>query len=256
MQAARTMTQHAAIAIPIYQTVLPPLEQYSLETSLAALPGRAALFVAPQGLDLGYYTERYPNVSVERFDAAYFANIPGYNRLLLDPAFYQRFADHSHLLILQTDAVVLRDELDLWCASPYDYLGSPWPDGNELHVNLDQFQGSFGKRVKTHVGNGGLSLRRIDKTLALLREFPEAVGVFRQTGSSEDLFFAFMGALSCDFVMPNEITASRFALELQPSYYFQVNGGIVPMGGHAWWKYEPAFWKALLPPSPVLDALS
>ena len=249
------MTPHVAITIPIYQPVLPPLEQYSLDTSLQALAGRAAVFVAPQGLDLGYYAERYPQVGVERFDASSFADIPGYNRLLLSAAFYQRFAPCSHVLILQTDAVVLRDELDMWCATCFDYVGAPWPDGNELFVNLDRFQGTYGKRVKAHVGNGGLSLRRIDKTLALLREFPEATGVFRQTGSSEDLFFAFMGPLSHDFVLPNEITASRFALELNPRYYLQVNGGRLPMGGHAWWKYDVGFWKSLLPPSPVLDTL-
>lgn len=55
-----------------------------------------------------------------------------------------------------------------------------------------------------------------------------------------------MGALSADFVIPNEITASRFSLELKPSYYFAVNGGKLPMAGHAWWKYEPQFWQNLL----------
>jgi hypothetical protein len=245
----------AIVLVPVYRPTLPAIEQYSLDVSLAALAGRPAAFVAPHGLDKRYYQARYPQLSFVGFDDSFFADIPGYNRLLLDPAFYQRFADHSHLLILQTDAVVLRDELDAWCASPYDYLGAPWPDGNELFVNLDRFEGALGKRMKVHVGNGGLSLRRIDKSIALLREFPQATQVFCQTGSSEDLFFAFMGALSADFVLPGEIAASRFALELRPSYYFAVNGGHAPMGGHAWWKYEPAFWKTLLPASALLDTL-
>jgi hypothetical protein len=245
----------AIVLVPVYRPTLPPIEQYSLDVSLAALAGRPAAFVAPRGLDRSYYAARYPQLGFVTFDDGFFASIPGYNRLLLDPAFYERFAEHSHLLILQTDALVLRDELDAWCASPYDYLGAPWPDGNELFVNLDRFEGALGKRIKVHVGNGGLSLRRIDKSIALLREFPQATQVFCQTGSSEDLFFAFMGALSADFVLPGEIVASRFALELRPSYYFAVNGGHAPMGGHAWWKYEPAFWKALLPPSPLLAPL-
>lgn len=249
------MNPSAIVLVPVYRATLPAIEQYSLDVSLAALDGRPAAFLAPEGMDCSYFAQRYPHVRCETFDPSYFASIPGYNRLLLDPAFYQRFAAHSHLLILQTDAVVLRDELDAWCASPFDYLGAPWPDGNELLVNLGRFAGSYGKKLKVHVGNGGLSLRRIDKCIALLREFEEATSVFHQTGSSEDLFFAFMGALSHDFVLPNEITASRFALELKPSYYFEVNGHHAPMGGHAWWKYEPAFWKALLPPSPVLDSL-
>lgn len=245
----------AITLVPVYRPTLPSIEQYSLDVSLAALAGRPAAFVAPVGLDRSYYASRYPQLDFVTFDDGFFASIPGYNRLLLDPAFYERFAEHSHVLILQTDALVLRDELDAWCASPYDYLGAPWPEGNELFVNLDRFEGTLGKRMKVHVGNGGLSLRRIDKSVALLREFPQATQVFCQTGSSEDLFFAFMGALSADFVLPGEMAASRFALELRPSYYFAVNGGHVPMGGHAWWKYEPEFWKGLLPPSPLLHTL-
>jgi hypothetical protein len=243
------------LLVPVYRPTLPAIEEFSLDHSLAVLKGRKTVFVGPRSLDRSYYTQRYPGLDFIAYDDAYFADIPGYNRLLLDPAFYQDFASHQHMLVLQTDALVLRDELDHWCASAFDYLGAPWPDGHELFVNLDRFQGDFGKRVKVHVGNGGLSLRRIDKCLALLREFPQAVDVFCSTGSSEDLFFAFMGALSHDFVLPGEMVASRFAMELRPSYYLHVNGGHAPMAGHAWWKYEPSFWKALLPPSARLDSL-
>ena len=249
------MAASAIVVVPTYRAQLPGIEQYSLDVSLAALQGRPVVFAAPHGLARDYYAQRYPSVPFECFDDEFFASIPGYNRLLLGPAFYQRFAMHSHLLILQTDAIVLRDELDQWVASPFDYVGAPWPDGNELFVNLGRFEGPNGKRLRVHVGNGGLSLRRIDKCIRLLHEFADATTVFHQTGSSEDLFFAFMGALSHDFVLPNEITASRFALELKPAYYCAVNGGVAPMGGHAWWKYDVAFWRRLLPPSPLLDAL-
>lgn len=249
------MKQPVAVLVPVYQAQLPPLEEYSLDVSLQAMADRPVFFVGPPELPRDYYRERYPNVAYVAFDAHYFADIAGYNRLLLGDPFYARFSGYEFVLILQTDAVVLRDELDFWTAAPFDYVGAPWPQGNELFVNLGRFEGAFGKKLKVHVGNGGLSLRRTEKCRALLREFGDATEVFLRTGSSEDLFFAFMGALSADFVIPNEITASRFALELSPRYYTQVNGGYTPMGGHAWWKYDTAFWKAVLPPSPVLDAL-
>lgn len=235
------------VLIPIYQPQLSPLENFSVRLSLAALAGRHIVFIGPEGLNLAYYREHFPAIGFKPYPADYFASIPGYNRLLLNPTFYEEFAAHEFMLILQTDAVILRDALDHWCAQPYDYVGAPWPDGVELFVNLGRFEGDRGRRVRAMVGNGGLSLRRTAKHAALLREFPEAADYFNRSGSSEDLFFSLMGALSGDFVIPNEITASRFSLELKPSYYVAVNGGQPPMGGHAWWKYEPAFWQALLP---------
>ncbi|QBC42428.1 DUF5672 family protein [Iodobacter fluviatilis] len=249
------MQEPVIVLIPLYKSTLAEIEKYSLDFSLRALTGRKVQFIAPENIERAYYLENYPDIPFSFFENHYFESITGYNRLLLADDFYQRFDAYDFILILQTDAIVLRDDLDVWMSKPFDYIGAPWPDGNELFVNLGRFEGEFGKRVKVYVGNGGLSLRRVKKCLSLLNEFPVAVSVFLNTGSSEDLFFSYMGALSADFIIPNEITASLFSMELKPAYYYQVNGGIVPMGGHAWWKYDVAFWKAFLPPAALLDDL-
>lgn len=235
------------VLVPIYSTELGQLEHYSLVNSISALAGRDIRFIGPKGLNIDWYTEKYPGIPFIGFESVFFASIQGYNQLLLSTGFYRQFAEYEFMLVLQTDAIVLRDELDFWCSQPFDYVGAPWPDGYELFVNAGRFEGNNGKHVKVHVGNGGLSLRRVRKCLSLLDEFSVIVDVFDRTGSSEDLFFSVMGALSCDFIIPNEITASRFSLELKPSYYVAVNGGKLPMGGHAWWKYELEFWRAHLP---------
>ncbi len=242
-----------AVVIPIYQRELNALEACSLSHSLGVLSQRDSVcFIAPQHLDVGWYAERHPGVPVMRFDDACFASIKGYNLLMLSPDFYRRFADHQDLLVLQTDAVLLRDELDLWAARPFDYVGAPWPDGMEIRFEVDRCAGADGRRLRAHVGNGGLSLRRIASTIALLDEFPQALALFRASGSSEDLFFAWTGQLSRHYVLPNEVVASTFAMELKPSHYLRLNGGQEPMGGHAWWKYEPEFWARRLPLSDAL----
>lgn len=232
--------------IPIYKDKLDDIERYSVEYSLSALANREIRFIGPQSLDIAYYASHYGHIPFESFPAPSFESIEEYNRLLLSKHFYERYDAYEFILILQTDAIVLRDELDFWCAQPFDYVGAPWPFGYELFVNLGLFEGSFGRHVRVTVGNGGLSLRRVDKCKKILSEFATAIDVFCKTGSSEDLFFSVMGSLSHDFVVPNEITASRFAMELRPSYYYHVNGGYAPMGGHAWYKTEPEFWKPLL----------
>lgn len=240
------MAKQVVVLVPLYKSSLDELEKYSLDHSLTALEGRPVFFIGPKGLDRSFYSEHYATVPFHPFDPPCFESVQEYNRLLLNPSFYEGYSGYEFLLILQTDAIILRDDLDYWCAQPFDYIGAPWPDGYEIFINAGLFEGEFGKRVKVQVGNGGLSLRRVRKCISLLKEFDVALDVFDQTGSSEDLFFSVMGALSKDFVIPNEITASRFALELKPSFYYHVNGRQVPMGGHAWWEYEPEFWMALL----------
>jgi len=238
------MPNNVIVAIPIYKASLSKLEEFSIDHSVAILHVRDICFLAPKDLDIIYYRKRYPGIPIEYFESFHFASTLDYNRLLLGVELYQRFSGKEFLLILQPDAIVLRDELDAWIALPFDYVGAPWPKGYELIVNLDNFSGDRGKAVKVAVGNGGLSLRRIRKTFALFAEFPEALKVFRQSGSNEDLFFSVMGSLSHDFIIPNEMTASRFSIELEPSYYYTINGGQLPMGAHAWWKHEPEFWRA------------
>lgn len=235
------------VVIPLHKPSLDPLEHYSLAYSLRVLGRRERIFVGPEGMDLGFYRGQFGEIPYRAFESGSFASIQGYNRLMLNPEFYARFADHEFILVLQPDAIVLRDDLDQWCARPFDYVGAPWPDGYELFVNVGRFGGDNGKRVKVPVGNGGLSLRRVAKCISLLKEFDdEILAFFLRTGSSEDLFFSVMGALSEDFVIPNEMTAARFSLELKPSHYLAVNGGRLPMGGHAWWKYEPQLWRKIL----------
>jgi hypothetical protein len=243
------MSSSCAVVVPLYRKVLEPLEEFSLDYSLECLPGRDVVFVAPKSLDLSYYAERYPARQVLPFDDAFFASVQGYNRLLLNPGFYQSFAAYEHMLLLQTDAIVLRDALDHWCATPYDYVGAPWPDPLEISVNLDAFKGDLSKTVKTQVGNGGLSLRRNRKCIQLLQEFPEAIQMFLQSGSSEDIFFSILGSQSLDFVLPNDRVAGLFALEVRPEFYFALNGNQPPMGGHAWWRQMP-FWMQFIKKTP------
>ncbi|MBK9443388.1 MAG: hypothetical protein IPN53_19690 [Comamonadaceae bacterium] len=239
------------VLVPVYKPTLEAYEQYSLDQSLLVLHNQEVMLIGPEGLDISYYTARYPGIRFRSYAANYFASIEGYNHLLLSQSFYIEYLSYEFMLILQTDAIVLRDELAIWCSRPFDYIGAPFPCGIEVYVNAGCYEGINGKNVRAHVGNGGLSLRRVQKCLSLIVEHSIFLNIFSQTGSSEDLFFSLMGQLSQDFVLPNEIIASHFSLELRPSYYFQINGEVLPMGGHAWWKYEPDFWSKLLPDSPL-----
>lgn len=238
----------AAILVPVYRTELMPLEQFSIDYSLSVIKNRECFFVAPVGLDCRYYAERYPQIKFELFPSEYFESVDSYSRLLLNPSFYQRFLRYEFVLILQPDAILIRDDLDFWIRQPFDYVGAPWPDGAELTVWRDRFRDDCRRRVRANVGNGGLSLRRVKKCLGLIHEFPETNAVFAETGTNEDSFFSLLGTLSTDFIVPNEIIASRFSMELKPEFYYAVNGRQFPMGAHAWWTVQPRFWASCIPP--------
>jgi hypothetical protein len=62
-----------------------------------------------------------------------------------------------------------------------------------------------------------------------------------------------MGALSEDFVIPNQITASLFALEVSPERFYTINGEKLPMGVHRYCDYSSEFWKARIPSPGLLQ---
>lgn len=236
------MQNDIIIIIPIYKTKLDNFELFSLLVSFDKLKYREMRFIYPEGLNIDYYKINFKNSQFHSFASKYFENIAGYNNLLLSPDFYQEFNDFNYLLILQTDAIVLEDTLNDWLKMNIDYVGAPWPNGIELEINIDNFKGSNSKITKSHVGNGGLSLRRINGCIELLQYFSEAREYFLISKSSEDIFFSLLGMLSTNFTIPNEIKASQFSMELNPNFYYSVNGNKCPLGAHAWWKYDINFW--------------
>jgi hypothetical protein len=236
-----------AVAVPVYKPSLDGLHLFSLQYSLNKLEaGREVFFVCPESLDRTFYSELFPSAGFKAFDDGCFASISAYSNLLLTCPFYERFGGYEYILLTQTDALILRDELDYWCGQGYDYIGAPWlSDGTVYTVNTDRYKGQD-KKVRCLVGNGGFSLRRVDKCIWLLNQFPEAVGNWRRLGVNEDLFFSIFGALSDGFSIPDSLTASKFSLEMIPDYYYELNSYHAPMGGHGWWRYDLDFWFAML----------
>jgi hypothetical protein len=82
-----------------------------------------------------------------------------YNRLMISPVLFHALKGYSHVLIHEPDALVLDDQLDHWCARPYDYIGAPW-----FTLYRDAFVGSH----PIGVGNFGLSLLRLSSVMRVL----------------------------------------------------------------------------------------
>jgi hypothetical protein len=241
-------TPTVEVLVPIYKPELNKDEIFSVDRTFHVLSNYPITFFGPAGLDINFYTTRYPAARYKFFEAQYFDSVKGYSRLLVQEGFYAAFGDKEFVLIVQPDVYVFRDDLSYWLNSPFDYVAAPWPNGLSLNIKFGKFLiGNEGRSYTVYVGNGGFSLRRISKSIALIHEHQDIAGWFLQSGSNEDLFFSFMGALSVDFNIPNQIKASLFAMEVAPEYFSHLNGGKLPMGTHGYAQYSQNFWQGVIP---------
>ena len=202
----------------------------------------------------------------ENFPRSFFESLSGYNRLMLSCEFYKRFTSFDYMLIYQLDAWVFRDELDLWCAKGFDYIGAPWFTENKCHEDGASLW---------EVGNGGLSLRRIRTFINLFSHNKHVYSVkhyvkedfknkriglllkhilFRERfmdllhgwNDAEDLFYCLrLRGTRLSLQTPSVDEAMFFAFEKSPSYLYGLTNKL-PFGCHAWAKYEPSFWERFI----------
>ncbi|MDB4637954.1 hypothetical protein OAL44_00410 [Planctomycetaceae bacterium] len=229
----------------------------------------------PEGLNIELYREILGEIRWESFATEHFSSIENYSRLLLNPHFHERFREHQFMLLYQTDAFIFRDELNKWCDTDYDYMGAPFlkNDAKDTH-NLQNWVG----------GNGGFSLRRIDACLdiltrcrrhrmkstselwteyrrtkgllsprALLGFLVRSLGVNNTLGHlidhypwNEDAFWSMEAPKTGCFRVPSPEESAQLSLETHPRFWIEQLEGHLPMGCHAWWRYDLEFWKTHL----------
>jgi hypothetical protein len=253
------MKELVAVTIPIYKQNISEEELASLTRCLNILGKYKIIFFAPASLDTAFYENfchSKIDFAVERFADNYFIDIPGYNRLMLSTAFYKRFNNYKYILIYQLDAYVFKDELEYWCKQGYDYIGAPY-----IFVNLDTYPikvlTKYRKLLRflnkyrivnytyRHVGNGGFSLRNVNKCIMFLNIFHNLANKW---SLNEDSLFTHYGNLIFPlFRLAPEDEALRFAFEAHPDKAYQTNQNQLPFGCHAFYnKNNKVFWKKFI----------
>ncbi len=267
-----------AVVIPVYRTPTDS-EAVSLRQCCKVLGHYDTYLVAPEGLDTtafhALWAERGKTLLEKRFDAAYFSNLQGYNRLCLSREchIFLYGGGYSHALIYQADAFIFRDELKEWAAKGYEYIGAP-------NVGLAR-QKVYSPKMPLRVGNGGFSLRSID---AVLRFFDGEKRVFNLwhvlrsplawkrnywwlaakavrywlqgakpadllaswRGNEDDFWGSLLGLSEYALRRPTPEEAMYFAFDRFPQELYHRTGQL-PMGCHAWRKYEyESFWKEII----------
>ena len=218
------------IGIPVYKSELSELEKIALEQLKKILYNYKIVFIAPYSLKI-IYEKSFQTIC---FSDKYFVNRESYSELLLSDFFYKQFTDYEYLLIYQLDAFVFKDELIKFCNMGYDYIGAPVV-GNDWRF--------------FHVGNGGLSLRNIPRSLAMVKRKEEIkkkmFALTEYDYFAEDLFFSYCGYdKDLDFRVPSPRLASTFSVEMDYAHGLRdISKRGLPFGCHYWPKMNYDFWK-------------
>lgn len=252
----------AKVVIPLYRTDLPAEDMASLRNTFAQLSSWPVALLVPRGLDLcGLRDELPPFERVEVPDEWLGTKngIQGYNSMMLDKGFYDLFADCEYILICHTDAWIFRDELDYWCRRGYDCVAAPWVRRPVYDLPVISTFAKWHRKVSERrnkmtradlygkVGNGGLSLRRVDAFATACTEYAAEAEHFRRESGhlfNEDVFWA---TVPQKFIYPSQDEALAFAFDTHPAYCYKVRGGQLPFGCHAWSKPRyRKFWDKII----------
>lgn len=195
------------VVVPIYKERLSEYEIASFKHNAEVLAAYPHVILAPEGLNIEAAQAIIPQSEVIRVSKDWLGarGIAGYNNMMLSKEFYTLFADCEYILICQTDAWIFSDQLEQWCDAGYDYVGAPWPKrrryrmpivSHYLWLRRKVFRRK-GKIIRQDyfykVGNGGLSLRKIDSFIKGCDNYADKIEVFKShsgTRYNEDWFWA------------------------------------------------------------------
>src|SRR5688572_11693619 len=250
------------IVVPIYKPELSADEQTSLRHLEHHLHAFTKVSIQPIGLELCL-----PSFELREFPTHHFDSVTTYSKLLLSPEFYEAFTEYDYMLMYQLDCLVFSDKLQSWCEMEYDYVGAPLFLKNSQQPHISR------------VGNGGLSLRRVQsfldvlhsshvpswgavlsdrlpdlkklpyparwlKKLRVIRDARRGVKWYTANyGLNEDLFWSDRARLfNPSFKIAPLDVALRFAFDAHPRLCFAQNDCQLPFGAHAWTRWDRAFW--------------
>ena len=105
------------VVVPTYKPQLTGTEERVSRHALQVLHRHDTCFVAPTQLALAWYRQAFPRCSLLACMDEYFTSTQAYSNLMLGPGSYHYFDNYSHLLKMQTDAVVMRYDLPPRCTT-------------------------------------------------------------------------------------------------------------------------------------------
>lgn len=226
------------MVVPIYKERLTEPELMRISLSFSNW-NESIFFLGPNGLDRNYYTQKWPLASHVEFPDEYFIDVDGYNRLMLQPCLYDYFKEFSFILVLQPDAILIKGFApEEFLGMQFDFLGASW--NPSYAVSWNPISGQLGvgvcsrTRRRLHVGNGGLSIRRVSTFRIVSRLLPPNLH-----GANEDIIYAYFLPLMGARVAKKEVADRFFQESLTRSWETSQETPNVN-GFHGIYRYSPA----------------
>ncbi len=237
------------VVVPIHTAQLSEAEWQTVAHNLEVLSGLKTVLLVPERVDVEAFPEFVSSCEIQRIPDRWMTvgSLRGYNEMMLSEAFYRLFEDYDYMLVCQPDAWVFRNEVMAWCRRGYDYVGAPWWRKGIWSLPLLRF--FFPKRRKLYgkVGNGGLSLRRIDAFVHVCRTEQRRITYYLSHTHhtfGEDVFWAVEPK---HFRYPTMDEALMFSFDTRPERCYEATGHTLPMGCHGWLKPQRIdFWKPFI----------
>lgn len=242
-------SNRCVVVIPLYKEFLSTYEQISLMQCNKVLKQYKKVFICPQGLNYSSY-EDLLNGEVKYYSQEFFRSVESYNDLMLQRFLYEDFLPYDYMLIYQLDGFVFFDGIAKFLDMDLDYVGAPWLDGMRVYrynfkgvCMLSRLLPNIFKYIDVFVGNGGVSLRRIESFCRLFDLYEGQINKWRY---NEDVLYGYLGTMRPNtFRLADIATALQFAFETNPQECYEKNNFQLPCFCHAWEKYDIGFWRKI-----------
>ena len=217
-----------AIVIPTYKKTYTESEELCIRQTFAILGEWDIFFAtdaenAEQTLKLKNGKPRYSIFSKKNFES-----VKSYSNWLLSDEPYQRFGLYKKMLICQSDALIIEDQIEHWVSKDFDYIGAPWHGLISIRPNYRSTIGFNDEEYKLFVGNGGLSMR---DNMGICSALKRNAGFISEFTENEDGAFSFLGIIDPLFKLAPYHEACLFSLELRAAEIIAKTQKM-PMGFH------------------------
>ena len=260
------------VVIPVHKPGVTHHEKISLTACKNLLQQYDCYLIHPVGMNTDCYTIIYEKLILQPVASSWLTSVQKYNKMKRNVAFYNLFSGYQFMLTYELDSYIFSADWHKANAFNYDYIGAPWFSGFHLANQDSQMTG---------VGNSGFSLRNIQTCIFVLEKVQKAARFWKfftvtrlrkflnfsgfmhlfdpafKSGIKNDFFSIIDTAYHinednywCEiipavfnFKIASVEDAIAFSFEMNPSLLFEKNACQLPIGCHAWEKYEPQFWK-------------